>query len=121
MKFIKHRDNMSKGHEHRQFFTFSLKLNFFPIFLVEFIPAGGERGRFLPKYLHSTLYIQKKMCHFPYSKYRFKKNLGCVLHEIIAYISRKGHCRKFRAFLSDGMCICDFAIIEQFIINLRFL
>ena len=38
---------MSKGHEHRQFFTFSLELNFFPVFfLVEFLPS-----RFWSKYL----------------------------------------------------------------------
>ena len=31
---------MSKGHEHRQFFTFSLELNFLPVFSrVEFIPS----------------------------------------------------------------------------------
>ena len=51
MKFIKHRENMSKGHDHRQFFAFSLELNFFPVFSgVEFIPP--PRGvRFWPKYL----------------------------------------------------------------------
>ena len=42
---------MSKGHEHRQFFTFSLELNFFPdFFLVEFLPSPGG-GAFWPKYL----------------------------------------------------------------------
>ena len=42
---------MSKGHEHRRCFTFSLELNFFPVFSqVEFFPPP-RGGRFWPKYL----------------------------------------------------------------------
>ena len=54
-KFIKHRENVHERHEHCQFFTFSLGLNFFPVFSrVEFIPP---LWRFWPKYLPLFLWL----------------------------------------------------------------
>ena len=45
-KFIKHREIVHERHEHCQFFTFSLELDFFPVFSrVEFI-SPGEGGAF---------------------------------------------------------------------------
>ena len=49
-KFIKHGQNVHERYEHCQFFTFSLELNFFPVFSrVEFIPppGGGAFGQII--------------------------------------------------------------------------
>ena len=44
-KFIKHRENVHERHEHCQFFTFSLELNFFPFFLeLNLSPPPREGG-----------------------------------------------------------------------------
>ena len=52
---------MSKGHENRQFFTFSLELNFFPVFSrVEFIPPPGGGALLAKIFTLVGLYIWKK-------------------------------------------------------------
>ena len=52
--------NMSEGHEHRQFFTSSLELNFFPVFSrVEFIPPPPGGGALLVKIFTKTFSLRK--------------------------------------------------------------